>query len=245
MARTKGAKDRQPRKRRADKPTYDAEVFSWLAKGHEAFELVKWLIASYFKKELTLGDVRPMFREPGRPVEWGCRLGSVPGHLRQVQVEGQTNRVVLIDRDWWVKAGEQERKGRLHALLARAAKEKPIEVSESALRAHGAYTGALRDIAEVGAKQLELELHEAEEAMGVAEPRAVEERYVPAPGETGGFAPEDFDEDGALKPLAEREERRKAAVAVDGAVEAPDVRLLEDEEGTPVEEGVEEFAAAV
>lgn len=183
--RPKGAKDKKPRKRAGGSVQYDAEVFGWLDKGHAAFVLVKELLGNFFKGKLALHDVRPMLRTPGKPVEWGVRLASVPGHLRQVQVEGPTNRVLLIDKAWWESAGDQERKGRVHACLARAAKEKPVQVSESALRAHGAYLGEIRDIVEAGARQLELEFGEAKAAFGVEEGMTAAGDPVPETSNTG------------------------------------------------------------
>jgi hypothetical protein len=273
MGRPKGSKNKKPRAARKDKPVYPVEGWRWLGKADEAYQMVVELVKTYYAKELSIGDVRPMLRTPGKPVEWGCRLGSVPGHLRQVQVEGQTNRVVLVDRDWWEKADVRERQGRLHALLARAAKEKPVMVSESALRAHGAYTGEIRDVVEAGAKQLELELGEAKAAFPIAsgaDEVPVDVGAMGPPGECTGSTPEsgavlvrepsreelvdaevsgqpgDYDADGALKPLAEREEERAARAMAEAALPAEEpLGLLDGEEGVPVEAGVEEFAEAV
>jgi len=283
------------------------ETWGWVAVGHEVYALVKELLTSHFARELTVADARPLMRDGGKPVTWGCKLGSVPSYLKSLQVEGHTDRVLLIDKAWWEKAGAQERKGRVHAVLARAAKERPVELSALALRAHGLYVGELRDLAEVGARQLTLELDEARAAFGVgietaaggSEPQAevnsgrgpgdaverakeIEESQRPSAPEPEPHVPEptavvvpegeaeDLDEEGALKPLAQRmeermEERERSRSAEPDADEEPPgledaiaeavgggagdggLTLLDGETGDPVEEdaGVNEFAAVV
>ena len=290
------------RKRGRPRVEHPKETWSWLAKGHEAFELVDELLGTHFAGRLTVADARPLLRDGGKPVTWGCKLVSVPSYLKPLQVEGHTDRVLLIDKTWWTGASLQERKGRVHAALARAMKEKPVEISESALRAHGLYAVELRDVAEVGARQLTLELDEAKRSFELGgetsagdpapEPeqphevcpgrgpddaaeraREIEELEHPAPtvephvpDAGSGYRPEDFDEDGTLKTLAERVEARERtrpmepvvdeelpeledaiAAAVSDGDDGSGLTLLDGEAGDPVEEdaGVREFAAAV
>jgi len=155
------------RKAKPAKPQHDKETFSWLGKAHEAYQMIVELLKTHFTPKLGIGDVRPVLRSPGKPVTWKAKLVTIPACVRGIMGEGHTNRVALIDRDWWDRSNSRERQGVLHALLAQAAKEEKIVVYASAVAAHGAYTQMLEDVVQHGYRQLKLQLHEAEEAFGI------------------------------------------------------------------------------
>jgi len=284
MARTKGAKDKSPRKRKGASVARGAptpaklkeppEGYGWLSDGHAAYEMAKELLLGFYKGDLTIGDARPMLRTGGKPVSWGCRLATVPRHLRDVQVDGPTKQALLIDKDWWESAGHVEQKGMLHACLARAAREKPVEVMESALRAHGAYTKPVGDIVEIGARQLTLALEEAEAEMlppvvldtdsgrdaedAAERAREIDESQrtiepspllapVPETHVEDGYRESDFDEEGTLKTLAERVGVHEAEGSTVEAEEIPELEsaVLAAIGIAPDDEELEQFAAEV